>query len=107
MAWFYLILASLCEIIWAAGMKFTQGFSTRPWLSLATILVSFLSFALLALAMRTLPMGTSYVVWTGLGAVGAALVGILLFQEPSSLGRILCMALIVAGVLGLKLTAGR
>jgi quaternary ammonium compound-resistance protein SugE len=105
MAWFYLILASLCEIAWATGMKFTDGFSRRPWISLATLGISIASFLLLALAMRALPMGTSYAVWTGVGAAGTAIVGIVLFQEPSTLARVLCLALIVAGIVGLKLTA--
>jgi len=104
MAWLYLILASLCEIVWAAGMKYTNGFSSRPWMSLATVAVSIVSFLLLALAMRTLPMGTSYAIWTGLGAAGAAIVGILFFHEPGTVGRILCITLIVAGIIGLKLT---
>jgi quaternary ammonium compound-resistance protein SugE len=103
MAWLYLLLASLCEVIWASGMKFTHGFSSRPWLSLGTLLVSAVSFLLLALAMRTLDLSTSYAVWTGLGAAGAALAGIFLFGEPGTLGRILCIALIIAGTVGLKL----
>jgi quaternary ammonium compound-resistance protein SugE len=102
-AWFYLLLASLCEVAWATGMKFTHGFSSRPWLSLATLLISFVSFLLLALAMRTLDLSTSYAVWTGLGAVGAALVGIFGFAEPGTPARILCIALIVAGTVGLRL----
>ncbi len=106
MAWMYLILAGLCEIAWATGMKFTRGFTVRPWLSLGTMLLSVVSFLLLALAMRTLAMGTSYAVWTGLGAVGTALVGIWLFDEPTTLGRMLCILLIVAGIAGLRLTGG-
>lgn len=106
MAWMYLILAGLCEIAWAAGMKYTRGFAVRPWLSLGTMLLSMVSFLLLALAMRTLAMGTSYAVWTGLGAVGTALLGIWLFDEPTTLGRMLCIMLIVAGIAGLRLTAG-
>ena len=86
MAWLYLILASLCEVVWASGMKFTQGFSSRPWLSLGTALVSVASFLLLALAMRTLDLSTSYAVWTGLGAVGAVAGGIFLFAGPARWG---------------------
>jgi quaternary ammonium compound-resistance protein SugE len=107
MAWIYLLLASFCEIVWATGMKYTGGFSSRPWLSLGTFVVSIASFLLLALAMRALPMGTSYAIWTGLGAVGTAAVGIAFFNEPAALMRLLCIALIVAGIIGLKLTAGR
>jgi quaternary ammonium compound-resistance protein SugE len=105
MAWIYLLLAGVCEVAWATGMKFTGGFSSRPWLSLGTFLISFVSFVLLALSMRSesIPMGTTYAVWTGIGAVGTAIVGVLLFSEPTSLGRILCIALVVIGIVGLKI----
>jgi quaternary ammonium compound-resistance protein SugE len=86
-------------------MKFTNGFSTRPWVSLATFGISIVSFLLLALAMRTLPLGTSYAVWTGLGAAGTAIIGIAVFREPATLLRILCLAMIIGGIVGLKLTA--
>ncbi len=107
MAWLYLLLASVCEMTWASGMKVCadEGFSKRPWLALGILVTGFISFVLLALAMRTLPMGTSYAVWTGLGAAGTAVVGILLFHEPAAAGRILCIALIIAGIVGLRLTS--
>jgi quaternary ammonium compound-resistance protein SugE len=106
MPWIYLLLAALCEVVWATGMKLTGGFAMRPWLSLGTFAVSIASFILLALAMRSLPMGTSYAVWTGLGVVGVAIVGIAWFGEPTAPARLFCMALIILGILGLKLTAG-
>jgi quaternary ammonium compound-resistance protein SugE len=107
MAWIYLLLAGLCEVGWATGMKFTSGFSSRPWLSLGTFLLSFVSFILLAVSMRSesIPMGTTYAVWTGIGAVGSAIVGVLVFSEPATLGRIVCIALVVAGIVGLKITS--
>jgi quaternary ammonium compound-resistance protein SugE len=103
MGWVFLVLAGLCEIGWAAGMKFTKGFSTRPWLTLATWGVSIVSFMLLALAIRSIPIGTGYAVWTGIGAVGAATLGILVFHEPATPARIFCIALVVAGIIGLRL----
>ncbi len=104
MAWILLFFAGLFEIAWVIGLKYTGGL-TKPWPSVATILLSFVSFGLLARAARDLPIGTSYAVWTGIGAVGATVLGIFLFQESSSPVRLLFIALIVAGVIGLKLTA--
>lgn len=104
MAWIYLFLAGLCEIAWAVGLKYTHGL-TRFWPSLWTILFMLLSFLLLAQATHprhSLPIGTSYAIWTGMGAVGTALLGILLFQEPRNPLRLACIALIVIGILGLK-----
>lgn len=101
MSWFYLILAGLFEIGWAIGLKYTEGF-TRLWPSAATLAAMVVSVALLGLAMRDLPVGTAYAAWTGIGAVGTVLLGMLLFGDSASVLRLGCVALIVAGVLGLK-----
>ena len=106
MAWVYLLLAGLLEIAWAIGLKYTEGF-TRLWPSLWTGAAMVASMVLLAVAVKTLPIGTAYTVWTGIGAVGTAILGILLFGEPRDLARLLCIALIVAGILGLKLVSPR
>lgn len=100
MAWIYLLLAAAFEVQWAVTMKYTQGF-TRLWPSLACVAGMVVSVWLLALAQRTLPVGTSYAVWTGLGAVGTAICGMFLFNESRELARVLCILLIVSGVLGL------
>ena len=102
MNWVVLLLAGLLEIVWAVGMKYSEGF-TRLWPSVLTILAMLGSFAGLAYAMRTLPLGTAYVIWTGIGAVGSVIVGILCFGEAATFSRIACVILIVAGILGLKL----
>jgi len=104
MEWTMLAVAGLFEIAWAVGLKYTEGFS-RWWPSVGTALAMVVSVVLLALAMRTLPVGTAYAVWTGIGAVGTALLGIALFGEPATFARLGCIALIVAGIVGLKLTA--
>jgi quaternary ammonium compound-resistance protein SugE len=103
MAWTLLFVAGLFEVGWAIGLKYTEGF-TRLWPSVWTVTAMILSIVLLGLAMRTLPVGTAYAVWTGIGAIGTVLLGILLFHEPATVGRIACLALIVSGILGLKLT---
>ncbi len=105
MAWIYLLLAGLFEVIWAIGLKYTEGFS-RLWPSIGTLAGMVVSVVLLALAVKTLPIGTAYAVWTGIGAVGAVALGIVLFGDPATLPRLLCVALIVVGIVGLKLTAG-
>ncbi len=102
MAWIYLLLAGLFEIVWAIGLKYAEGF-TRPAPTAITIAAMVVSMALLGLAARDLPIGTAYAVWTGIGAVGAAILGIVLFAEPATALRIGSIALIVAGVIGLKL----
>lgn len=102
MHWLYLVLAGLLEIGWAIGMKYTDGF-TRLWPSVLTILTMILSFALLATALRALPVGTAYAVWTGIGAVGTAVVGILLLGESANVFRVLSILLIAVGIIGLKL----
>lgn len=101
-AWILLAIAGLLEIGWAVGMKYTDGFS-KPLPSTIVLVVALASFWLLGLAMKVLPVGTAYAVWVGIGAAGAALLGMLLFKEPATAARILCIVLIVAGVLGLKL----
>jgi quaternary ammonium compound-resistance protein SugE len=102
MAWLVLVLAGLFEVGWAVGLKFTEGF-TRVWPTLATVASMVVSLGLLGLALRTLPLGTAYAVWTGVGTVGTALLGIMLFDEPAGAIRLACIALIVAGIVGLKL----
>jgi len=104
-AWWLLLAAGMLEIIWAVGLKATGGLS-RPGPSLAVLAVAIASFALLGLSMKTLPVGTAYAVWVGIGAVGATLLGILLFGESSNAARIGCVLLIVAGVVGLRLVDG-
>ena len=102
MAWIILFVAGLFEIGWAIGLKYTEGF-TRPVPSLLTIVCLSASMALLGWAVRTLPIGTAYAVWTGIGAVGTAILGLILFHEPATVARLVCIGLIVAGILGLKL----
>ncbi|MBS0321483.1 MAG: quaternary ammonium compound efflux SMR transporter SugE [Proteobacteria bacterium] len=103
MAWLLLIVAGLFEIVWAIGLKYTDGF-TRPWTSAGTLAAMVVSVGLLGLAMKTLPVGTSYAVWVGVGAVGTAALGIVLFGEAASVGRLASLGLIVAGIVGLKLS---
>ena len=105
MAWLYLLVAGLMEVGWAVGLKYTEGF-TRLWPSVWTAVALVLSMVLLAAAMRTLPLGTAYAIWTGIGAVGTAALGILLFGESASPARLACIGLIVVGLVGLKLTSG-
>ena len=102
MAWIYLTVAGLFEIGWAIGLKYTDGF-TRLLPSLWTLASMILSIVLLGLALRTLPVGTAYAVWTGIGAVGTAALGIYLFAEPAIVARLLCIGLILSGIVGLKL----
>jgi len=102
MPWLLLFVAGLCEIAWAIGLKYTEGF-TKWWPSVGTVAAMIASVVLLALAMRTLPVGTAYAVWTGIGAVGTVILGIVLFAEPATAARLGCIALIVAGIVGLKL----
>jgi quaternary ammonium compound-resistance protein SugE len=102
MAWVILFVAGLFEIGWAVGLKYSAGF-TRLWPSLGTAVSLVLSMGLLGVALRTLPLGTAYAVWTGIGTIGTALLGIALFREPATAARLVCIALIVAGIVGLKL----
>ena len=101
MAWTYLFIAAVLEIVWAVGLKYTAGF-TRLWPSIGVGSAMAGSMFLLALAARTLPIGTAYAVWTGIGAAGTALFGIILFHESASALRLLCVVLILTGVVGLK-----
>lgn len=101
-AWFILLIAGLCEIGWAVGMKYTEGFS-RLWPSVWTVSGMIASVLLLGWALKSLPLGTAYAVWTGIGAVGTAILGIYLFDESRDVLRFVCIGLIVAGIVGLKL----
>lgn len=102
MNWILLLLAGLLEVVWAVGLKYTEGF-TRLWPSIGTLLAMIVSFGLLSIAMKTLPLGTAYAVWVGIGVIGSALLGVFLFAEPMSLGRLVSLALILTGIIGLKL----
>ncbi|MCW0234444.1 MAG: quaternary ammonium compound efflux SMR transporter SugE [Ferrovibrio sp.] len=104
MDWFILIVAGLFEIGWAIGLKYTEGF-TRLWPSVGTVLAMAISLGLLGIAMKSLPLGTAYAVWVGVGAVGTALLGIVLFGEAANVGRLLSLALILGGIIGLKLSS--
>lgn len=104
MSWVYLLLAGLLEIAWAIGLKLSDGF-TRPAITAATVAAMAGSFALLALALRTLPIGNAYAVWTGIGTIGTVVIGILWFGEQASIIRLVFIGLIVAGIAGLKLTS--
>ena len=101
-AWIILFIAGLCEVGWAVGLKYTEGFS-RFWPSAATIIAMVVSVVLLGWSLKTLPLGTAYGVWTGIGAVGTATLGIILFGESREVARLVCIGLIVAGIVGLKL----
>lgn len=104
MAWVYILIAGFFETGWAIGLKYTEGF-TRLWPSVGTVVAMAVSFILLSQALKTLPVGTAYAVWTGIGAAGTAIVGMVLFGESRELARIGCLALIVAGIIGLKVIA--
>lgn len=104
MPWLWLIVAGLLEISWAVGLKYTDGFS-KLLPSVVTVVLMLASFWCLAQAVKGLPLGTSYAIWTGIGAVGTAIAGIVLFKEPATAARLACMVLIVAGIAGLKFTA--
>ena len=102
MAWIVLVIAGMFEIGWAVGLKYTEGF-TRLWPSLWTIASIVISFGLLAAALRSLPLGTAYAVWTGIGTVGTVLFGIVVLSEPADAARLGCITMIIAGIVGLKL----
>ena len=104
MPWLLLIVAGLLEVGWAIGLKYTEGF-TRFWPSVGTAIAMIASLMLLGVAMKSLPVGTAYAVWVGVGAVGTVLLGIALFGEPANAARLISVALIVAGIVGLKLSA--
>jgi quaternary ammonium compound-resistance protein SugE len=105
MSWMLLLIAGLLEVAWAAGLKTSEGF-TRLWPSVFTVVTAFGSFVLLAMAMRQLPLGTAYAVWTGIGAVGAFIFGIVIMGEALTVARVASAALIVVGLIGLKLSSG-
>lgn len=104
MAWIFLSIAGVFEIAWAVGIKYTQGF-TRLWPSVWTVAAMVVSFYFLARSLKTIPVGTGYAVWTGIGAAGTAIIGMILLGESRDLPRIFCVALIIAGVIGLKITS--
>lgn len=104
MPWTYLFIAGLLEIGWAVGLKYSEGF-TKLWPSVGTVMAMIASFFFLSIALRTLPIGTAYAVWTGIGAVGTAVIGLLFFGESRETLRIICILLIVAGIVGLKFTS--
>jgi len=104
MAWVFLFIAGLLEITWAIGLKYTDGFS-KFWPSVGTVAAMAASIGLLGLALKELPVGTAYAIWTGIGAAGTVVMGIILFGEAATVARLACVALIVAGIVGLKLTA--
>lgn len=106
MAWVHLLIAGAIEIGWALGLKYTEGLSKHLGLSILTVLGMVLSYVFLAMALRTLPVSVAYPVWTGMGAVGAALLGMWLLGEPRDLARVACVGLIITGVVGLKLLSG-
>jgi quaternary ammonium compound-resistance protein SugE len=104
MAWFYLLIAGLCETAWAIGLKYTEGFS-RLLPTIVTVAAMVASIGLLSLALKSLPVGTAYAVWTGIGTVGATALGIYLFNEPVTLFRLACIGLILSGIIGLKISS--
>ncbi len=104
MAWLILVLAGLFEVGWAIGLKYTHGFS-RLWPTVGTVIAMLVSLALLGIAMKSLPVGTAYAVWVGVGAVGTVILGIVLFGEPANPGRLISVGLIIAGIIGLKLAS--
>ena len=104
MDWLLLIIAGVFEIIWATGLKYTEGF-TRLWASMGTLAAMAVSMVLLAQALKTIPVGTGYAIWTGIGAAGTAVMGIGLFGESRHVLRLLCIGLIVAGIVGLKFSS--
>lgn len=105
MNWLLLVIAGLFEIGWAIGLKYTDGFS-KLWPSVGTIAAMLVSVVLLSVSMKSIPVGTAYAVWTGIGAAGTAILGMFLFQEPRAVARIVCILLIVCGVIGLKMFSG-
>src|SRR5690606_10803650 len=104
MAWMYLVVAGLYEVVWAIGLKYTEGW-TRPWPSLGTLAAMVVSSWCLSQALKAIPIGTGYAIWTGIGAIGVATIGILVFAESASPARLACIAMIVCGVVGLKIVS--
>src|SRR6186713_1207747 len=106
MPWFYLLLAGLLEVAWAIGLKYTHGF-TRLWPSVGTIACMAVSFFLLAQSLKAIPVGTAYAIWTGIGAAGTAVLGMILFGESREVARLVCLVMIVMGTVGLKIFSGQ
>jgi quaternary ammonium compound-resistance protein SugE len=104
MAWLFIFIAGLLEIAWAIGLKYSDGF-TKPLATVLTIILMILSFVVLAQGIRTIPVGTGYAVWTGIGAAGTAILGVILFNEPLTAARVGCLAMVIAGIVGLKLVS--
>ena len=104
MAWFLLVLAGLFEVGWAVGLKYTEGF-TRPWPTVLTAASMIVSLVLLGLALRSIPLGTGYAIWTGIGTIGTVIFGIVYFAEPATAARMFCVLLILSGIVGLKLVS--
>lgn len=104
MAWTLLFIAGIFEIVWATLLKYTDGF-TKLWPSVGTVVAMGISMVCLAFALRAIPMGTAYAVWTGIGVVGTVILGIVLFDEPRNVVRLMCIGMIIAGIAGLKLTS--
>ena len=102
MAWINLLIAGLFEVFWAMGLKYSNGF-TNPVISVVTVIGMILSFYFLALALKNIPLGTAYAVWTGIGTIGTVILGIILFKEPVTVARLFCIMLVVSGITGLKL----
>lgn len=105
MAWLYILIAGVFEIIWAVGLKYAQGF-TRFWPSIITVIAMIATYLFLGFGVRTIPIGTGYAVWTGIGVAGTAILGMILFGESAAPAKLICIALILAGILGLRLTHG-
>jgi quaternary ammonium compound-resistance protein SugE len=104
MSWFILFIAGLFEVVWAVGIKYTVGW-TKLWPSIFTVLAMIASFYLLSMALKTIPMGTAYAVWTGVGIIGTAIFGIIYFKEPTDILRLVCILLIIIGIVGLRMLA--
>ncbi|MFY0646657.1 DMT family transporter [Sulfitobacter geojensis] len=104
MAWFLLVLAGLFEVGWAVGLKYTEGF-TRPWPTVLTAASMIVSLVLLGLALRSIPLGTGYAIWTGIGTIGTVIFGVVYFAEPATAARMFCVLLILSGIVGLKLVS--
>jgi quaternary ammonium compound-resistance protein SugE len=104
MPWLILFIAGLFEVVWAVGIKYTEGW-TRLWPAVITVAAMIASFYLLSLALKNIPMGTAYAVWTGIGTIGTVLYGILFFKEPTDILRIVCILLIISGIIGLRILA--
>jgi quaternary ammonium compound-resistance protein SugE len=104
MSWFILFIAGLFEIVWAVGIKYTEGW-TKLWPSVFTVIAMIASFYLLSVALKAIPMGTAYAIWTGIGTIGTVIFGIIYFKEPTDILRMVCILLIITGIVGLRILA--